>query len=136
MGHHRHSRIKNKKQGEMINMGHKLYYSRDDQKHEKGTAFLVHTNKINPVLYSTTQSENRLISIRLNTKPITTVIQVYAPTSTSSEEAVDDLYARLNEEIAQTPKKDILTQEQTYGAHTNESKANESAEGTIKENQV
>ena len=109
MRHHRHSGIKNKKQGEMIaNMGQQLYYSGDDKKHDKGTAFIVYTNKMNPVLYSTTQSENRLISIRLNTKPITTVIQVYALTSTSSEEAVDDLYARLNEEIAQTPKKDIL----------------------------
>jgi len=52
---------------------------------------------------------SRLICIRIAAKPKNiTVIQIYAPTSTSSESEIEQFYAELCSAIDDTPKKDVL----------------------------
>ena len=52
----------------------------------------------------------RIITARLCTQiGATTIIQVYAPPSASSEEEADSFYDQLQQVITTTPSKDILT---------------------------
>lgn len=50
----------------------------------------------------------RILRIRINSKPkALTVIQVYAPTSESSEECVEDFYAKLKDTLRRADKEDV-----------------------------
>ena len=52
---------------------------------------------------------NRMISVRLQSKPFnTTVIQVYAPTSNAEEAEAEQFYEDLYDLLELTPKKDVL----------------------------
>ena len=52
---------------------------------------------------------NKMISVRLQGKPINiTVIQVYAPTSNAEEAEVEWCYEDLQDLLELTPKKDVL----------------------------
>jgi len=88
--------------------GHKLYFSGRNDKHQHGVGFLVHKDIINCVLGCRPVS-SRIITLRLRATPFNiTVIQAYAPTSTYSDDEVEDFYEQLQEVIDQTHKKDIL----------------------------
>ena len=65
-------------------------------------------------IISTTVGRNpnyRMISVHFQGKPfnITTVIQVYAPTSNSEEAEVEWFYEDLQDLLELTPKKDVLS---------------------------
>ena len=68
--------------GEMsTDYGHKVYISREEDRHEYGVGFLVHRDKASAVL-GCRPVFSRLISIRLAAAPFNiTIIQVYAPKS-------------------------------------------------------
>ncbi len=88
--------------------GHKLYYSGNDSKHEHGVGFLVHKDIVNTVMGCRPVSD-RLITLRLKATPFNiTIIQVYVPTSSHSDDEVDSFYNKIQTLVDETPKKDIL----------------------------
>lgn len=88
--------------------GHKLWFSGDEIKHERGVAFIVRKEVAGTVI-SCTPVSSRLISIRISARPHNiTIIQVYAPTSEHEDEEVEEFYEELDNIIKKTPKKDIL----------------------------
>jgi exonuclease III len=88
--------------------GHKLWYSGEQEKHELGVAIMVHKDTANSVI-SWQPVSSRIITVRLSCMPQNlSIVQVYAPTSNSSEEKCDDFYSELEEVISNIPKKDIL----------------------------
>ena len=95
--------------GEMVtDEGHKLWYMGEERKSERGVAFLVHKDIKGSVMECRPIS-SRLISIRIAAKPMNiTVIQVYAPTTASSEDEIEDFYHELGSVIDNSPKKDVL----------------------------
>ena len=95
--------------GEMsTDVGHKVYFSGEEGKHQYGVGFLVQKDVVGAVLGCQPVS-SRLVSIRLRAAPFNiTIIQVYAPTSGHDDNEVDHFYQQLQETIDQTPKKDIL----------------------------
>lgn len=94
--------------GEMITeMGHKVWWSGDESKHEGGVGFLLHKRWINTVIECEPISK-RLIRIRISSAPRNlTIIQAYAPTSGYSDEEVEDFYSELELAMAKIPKSDI-----------------------------
>ena len=53
--------------------------------------------------------KDRMISVRLQSKPFNiTIIQVYAPTSNAEEAEVEGFYEDLQDLLELTPKKDVL----------------------------
>ena len=87
--------------------GHKIWYIGEDHKREKGVAFLVHRTMV-PAIIECKPLSSRLICIRIAAAPLNiTVIQVYAPTGTHSDEEIEDFYQELNTLLKQIPKKDI-----------------------------
>ena len=88
--------------------GHKIWYSGEPKKHERGVAFLVHKDNLQSVLECRPVS-GRLMSIRLEATPRNILImQVYAPTSTAAENEIEAFYDELETLTSQTPKHDIL----------------------------
>ena len=73
--------------------GHKVYFSREEGKHEYGVGFLVHKDAVDAVLGCQPVS-SRLISMRAAPFNIT-IIQVYAPTAGHDDSEVDHFYQQL-----------------------------------------
>jgi len=87
--------------------GHKVYFSGKPNLHQHGVGFLVHKDIVNTVIGCHPISE-RLITIRLKATPFNiSIIQAYAPTTTHSDEEVEDFYEQLQETLDEIPKKDI-----------------------------
>ena len=81
---------------------------REETKHEKGLAFLVHKDTVNSVMECRPMS-SRLITIRLAAKPRNiAIIQPYASISSSSEEDIEQFYCELQSTIKESSKKDVL----------------------------
>ena len=77
------------------------------RKHQHGVAFIVR-KEITDCVIACTPVNSRIISIRMAEKPINiAVIQVYAPTTSHSDEETEMFYETLEETIARTRKKDI-----------------------------
>ena len=88
--------------------GHKIYFSGRDDKHEHGVGFLVN-KEISSSVMSCQPISSRIITMRLRASPLNvSIIQAYAPTSDSSDEAIEDFYSQLQEVLAKVPKKDFL----------------------------
>ncbi len=88
--------------------GHKIWFSGENDKHEKGVAFMVHRNTLRSVLEWSPIS-SRIITIRLKVQPLNlTIIQIYAPTSDYDVDEVECFYQKLQETIKNVNKKDIL----------------------------
>ena len=69
--------------------GHTVYYSGSDRLRRNGVGFILSRQTAKSVLGYNPISD-RLISIRLQAKPVNiSVIQVYAPTSTADDEAIN-----------------------------------------------
>ena len=89
-------------------VGRKVYFSVEKDRHEYGVGFLVHKDVVNAVLGCRPIS-SRLISIRSSAAPINiTIIQLFAPTSGHDDSEVDHFYQQLQETIDQTPNTGIL----------------------------
>lgn len=102
------------------NIGHKLYFSGKEDKHQQGVGFLVHKNITDTVMGCRPVS-SRLITIRMRANPFNiTIIQVYAPTSTHDDSEVEDFYDQLQAVLDQTPKKDIIIVQGHWNAKVGE----------------
>eukprot|EP00794_Sanderia_malayensis_P019588 gene19588-biopygen14544 len=89
-------------------VGHKVWYCGQEKRKQHGVGFIVEKRTANSVLECTPVSE-RIISIRIASKPFnTTIIQVYAPKTDYEDQAVDVFYEDLEALIEKTPKKDLL----------------------------
>ncbi len=64
---------------------------------------------------------DRIISIRIQGQPVNlSVIQVYAPTSTSSEQVMESFYNQLQDTLDDIPKSDIVMITGDYNAKVGE----------------
>ncbi|XP_061166428.1 craniofacial development protein 2-like [Saccostrea echinata] len=85
-----------------------LYSGRDDNLHHEGVAIILRKG-VERCLLEWKPINNRLISARLKGKHINTkLIQCYAPTNDSSDEAKDNFYSQLQAEIEKTPRHDLF----------------------------
>jgi len=92
----------------MTEEGHKIWFSGEKDKHEKGVAFVVHKNTIKSVLKCSPIS-SRIITIRIKAQPLNiTIIQIYAPTSAYDDNEVELFYQDLEKTIKKVHRKDIL----------------------------
>ena len=88
--------------------GHKLYFSGHNKYHREGTAILVNKSTASAVMEFLPIS-SRLISLRISAKPFNiTIMEVYAPTSESSDQDIEEFYETIALNIAKVPKQDIL----------------------------
>lgn len=90
--------------------GHKIWFSGEDEsaKHERGVGLLVHKDAVRSVL-ECTPVNSRMMTMRLSAQPFDiTIVQVYAPTSASSEEELDEFYEQLSTLLDKVPKNDFL----------------------------
>ena len=88
--------------------GHKIWYYREDSKHQYRVTFIVRKEAVCSII-SCTPISSRLISIWISVRPNNiTVIQVCAPTSDYEDEEVKQFYKQLDSLIANTPTEDIL----------------------------
>ena len=94
--------------GHLSDDGHILYYSGEVDTRTNGVGFLLHKNIKNSVLEWSSIS-SRLISVRLRAAPFNiTVVQVYAPTSTRSDQEIEAFYTQLQTTINSVENSDIL----------------------------
>ena len=94
--------------GECNSDDHYIYYCGQESLRRNGVAVIVNKRVQNAVLGCSLKN-NRIISVRLQSKPFNiTVIQVYAPTSNTEEAEVEWFYEDLQDLLELTPKKDVL----------------------------
>ena len=87
--------------------GHRLFYSGQD-KHFEGVGFIVRKELTKAVINYSIISI-RIISIRIKASPINmTIIKVYAPTTSHSDEEIEECYETIEKTISDSPKKDFL----------------------------
>lgn len=87
--------------------GYQVYYAGNDEAHHyNGVAFILAKN-IAKSVKSVTPISDRVIILQLNSKPFNTnIIQVYAPTSTSSEEDLEKFYKHLDDALTLSKSSD------------------------------
>ena len=94
--------------GEFNSDDHYIYYCGQESLRRNGVAIMVNKRVQNAVLGGNLKN-NRMISVRLQSKPFNiTVIQVYAPTSNAEEAEVEWFYEDLQNLLELTPQKDVL----------------------------
>ena len=102
------SKVKWTGMGEFNSDDHYIYYCGQESLRRNGVAIMVDKRVRNAVLGCNLKN-NRMISVRFQGKPFNiTVIQAYAPTSTSEEAEVAWFYEDLQNLLELTPKKDVL----------------------------
>ena len=101
------SELKCTKMGEFNSDDHYIYYCGQESLRRNRVAIIVNKRVRNAVLGCSLK--NRMISVHLQGKPFNiTVIQVYAPTSNTEEDEVEQFYEDLQDLLELTPKKDVL----------------------------
>ena len=89
-------------------VGHKVFFSEKEDKHEHGIGFLVHKDIINTVM-GCHPASSRHITICLRAVPFNiTVVQANAKTSHSDDNEIEECYDHLQNVIDQTPKRYTL----------------------------
>lgn len=85
-----------------------VYYSGEDtQYHRNGVAIIVSKEIMNSVT-SVSPVSDRIIVIQINSKPVKlNIVQVYAPTTGSPDDEIEQFYEELNKVIKQLKSKDI-----------------------------
>ena len=87
--------------------GAEMIWAGHEERHENGVGFLL-SQKARKSLLGYNPVSPRVIVARFSAKPFNiSVIQVYAATSMSSEEEINDFYGELEEVLNDSPKKDI-----------------------------
>ena len=87
--------------------GQTIYYSGSDRLKRAGVGFILSKQATKCVLGYNPVS-NRVISIRLQAKPVNiSLIQVYAPTTTADEETIASFYHEVQDTLSKTPSSDI-----------------------------
>lgn len=88
--------------------GHTVYFSGNEKGGQKGVAFIANQHIAKRVL-GYNPINDRLISLRLQAKPINiTVIQVYAPTSSATDDVIDEFYNQLQDTLDTASKRDVV----------------------------
>ena len=91
--------------GEFNSDDHYIYYCGQESLRRNGIAIMINKRVQNVVLGCTLKND-RMISVRFQSKPFKiTVIQVYAPTSNAEEADVERFYKDLQDLLELTPKK-------------------------------
>ena len=94
--------------GEFNSDDHYIYCCGQESPRRNGVAIIVNRRVRNAVLGSNLKND-RTISVYFEGKPFNiTVIQVYAPTSTTEKGEVEQFYEDLQDLLELTPKKDVL----------------------------
>ena len=94
--------------GEFNSDDHYIYYCGQESLRKNEIAIMVNKRVWNAVLGCSLKND-RMISVRFQGKRFnTTVIQVYAPTSSAEEAGVERFYEDLQDILKLTPKKDVL----------------------------
>ena len=76
-----------------------LYSGRQDNKHQEGVAIIL-SKQSSRYLIEYHPTNERMLRVRLNTRPIkTTIIQVYSPTNEAEDEVKIEFYEMLQAEI-------------------------------------
>ena len=85
-----------------------MYSGKEEGKRERGVGFILDKSAAKSFLGFNPISE-RVITLRLQGRPMnTTIVQVYAPTSTASDETMEDFYGQLQDALDKIPSKDML----------------------------
>ena len=94
--------------GEFNSDDHYIYYRGQESLRRNGVAIMVNKRVRNVVLGSNLKND-RMISVRLQSKPFNiTVIQAYAPTSNTEEAEVELFYGDIQDLLELTPKKYVF----------------------------
>ena len=92
--------------------GHKIWYYREDSKHQYGVTFIVRKEAVCSII-SCTPISSRLTSIQISVNPYNiTVIKVRAPITPDHKQ----FYEQLDRIIAKTPQKDRLVVQGDWNA--------------------
>ena len=103
------SELKWNEMGEFNSDDHYIYYYAQEFLRRNGVAIMVNKRVQNAVLGCNLKND-RMIFVRLQGKTfIITVIQVYAPTSSTEETEVERFYEDLQDLLELTPPKDVLS---------------------------
>lgn len=87
---------------------HQIFYCGQVSHRRNGVAIIIN-KKLSSSVLGYNPKNDRMISVRLQGKPINvTVIQVYAPTTNAEEAEIEDFYANLQQFLDETPKKDAI----------------------------
>ena len=82
-------------------------YSGDEKLHVGGTGILL-SHQASSAMLGYWAVSDRVIMVKLHAKPFNiNIIQVYAPTSTSSEEALEDFYANVDKAMKECKSQEI-----------------------------
>ncbi|XP_072014979.1 craniofacial development protein 2-like [Amphiura filiformis] len=85
-----------------------IYSGKDEGKREFGVGFILDRNTARSFL-GFNPINDRIISLRLHGHPFNiSIVQVYAPTSTASDEAMENFYGQLQDVLDKIPSKDML----------------------------
>ena len=102
------SKLKWTGMGEFNADDHYIYYCGQESLRRNGVAIMVNKRVRNVVLGSNLKND-RMISVRLQSKPFNiTVIQAYAPTSNTEEAEVELFYGDIQDLLELTPSKDAF----------------------------
>jgi len=88
--------------------GHTVYFSGNNKGGQKGVAFIANQHIAKRVL-GYNPINDRLISMRLQAKPINiTIIQVYAPTTSATDDVIEEFYNQLQDTLDTASKRDVV----------------------------
>ncbi|KAL0852131.1 hypothetical protein ABMA28_000368 [Loxostege sticticalis] len=94
--------------GNLLTDHHVVYFSGNDISSSNGVGFLIPIHQNNCVMGYEPVSD-RIISIKLKSSPMNlNIVQVYAPTSTESDEAIEKFYSELESTWAKVPSRELL----------------------------
>lgn len=87
---------------------HVIYFSGNDINSRNGVAFLLPLHQKNCVMGYEPVSD-RIISIKIKAQPMDiNIVQVYAPTSTATDGAIEEFYSDLETTISKVPNRELL----------------------------
>ena len=95
------------RKGSFYRYNHVIYYSGNERGGSHGVAFIVNKS-LNKCVLGYNPVSDRIITIRLQVIPVNvSVVQVYAPTSTASDEDMEGFYNQLQDVLDSLPKTDF-----------------------------
>ena len=88
--------------------GHTVYFSGNEKGGQRGVAFVANQHVAKRVL-GYNPINDRLISLRLQAKPINiTIFQVYAPTTSATDDVMDEFYNQLQDTLDAASNRDVV----------------------------
>ncbi|XP_012553302.2 LINE-1 reverse transcriptase homolog [Bombyx mori] len=97
-----------KSNGHFLTDAHAIYFSGNNTKSSNGVAIVI-PKGINDCVMGYESVSDRVLSIRIKAAPINLdIIQVYAPTSSSSDKDLEDFYCDLENTMSKIPNRELL----------------------------